>query len=153
MLTPNDGIACSTTVTQIPSSDHYCVVCDLSAIKPVYHAELKQSRNLRGINSITLRADIFQLISPTLCPTLEMFDDSLGLILEKHSPLHSCRVPINRDDPWYDAIKSYIFAANKHRHWAERQYLKYPTILNEQQSNKAKTRIVKIMHNNKILFI
>ena len=32
MLRPNDDIVCSTTVTQLFSSDHYCVVCDLSVI-------------------------------------------------------------------------------------------------------------------------
>ena len=31
MLRPTDDIVCSTTVTQLPSSDHYCVVSDLSA--------------------------------------------------------------------------------------------------------------------------
>ena len=41
MFRPTDDIVCSTTVTQLLSSDHYCVVCDLSAIKPVNHAELK----------------------------------------------------------------------------------------------------------------
>ena len=75
-LTPCDDIACSTTVTQIFSSDHYCVVCDLSVIKPANHAELKQLRNLRGINSTTFEADICLLISPALCPPFEMVDDS-----------------------------------------------------------------------------
>ena len=45
MLRPNDDIVCSTTVTQLLSSDRYCVACGLSAIKPVNHAELNQSRN------------------------------------------------------------------------------------------------------------
>ena len=94
MFRPNDDV-CSATVTQLLSSDHYCVVCDLSVIKPVNHAELTQSRNLRGINLMTSKADICQLISPTLCPTFEMLDDNLRLILEKHTLLHSCRVPIN----------------------------------------------------------
>ena len=129
---------CSSTVTQLLTSDHYCVVCDLSAIKPVNHAELKQSRNLHGINLTTFKADICQLISPTLCPSFEMLGDNLRLILEKNAPLHSCRVPINQNDPWYNAMKSDIIAAKKHRHWAERQYLKYPTILNKQQHNNKK---------------
>ena len=107
------------TIIQLLLSDHYCVVCDLSAIKPVNHAGLKQSRNLRGINFTTFQEDICQLISPTLCPTFEMLDDNLRLILEKHAPLHSCRVPINQNDPWYNAMKSDIIAAKKHRHWAE----------------------------------
>ena len=64
MVRPNDDIVCSTTVTQLLSSDHYCIVCDLSVIKPVNHAELKQSRNLPGINLTTFKADICQLISP-----------------------------------------------------------------------------------------
>ena len=134
----NDDIVCSTTVTQLLSSDHYCVVCDLSVIKPVNHAKLKQSRNLRGINLTTYRADICQLISPTLCPTFEMLDGNLWLILEKHAPLHSCRVPINRNDPWCDAMKSDIIAAKKHRLWDIRQYLNYPTILNKQKFTKQK---------------
>ena len=122
MLRPNDDIVCSTTATQLHSSDHYCVVCDLSAIKPVNHAELKGTRDLRTINLTTLKADICQLISPTLCPTFEILEDNLGLILEKHAPLHSCRVPINRNDPWYNAMKSDIIADWKHKHWAERHY-------------------------------
>ena len=58
----------------------------------------------------TFKADICQLISHTLYP-LEMLVDSLRLILEKQAPLRSCRVPINQNDPWYDAIKSDIIAA------------------------------------------
>ena len=111
MLRPNDDIVCSTTVTKLHSSGHYCVVCDLSAIKPANHAELRQSRNLRSINLTTLKADICQLISLTSCPAFEMLDDNLGLTLEKHAPLHSCSVPINRNDPWHKAMKSDIIAA------------------------------------------
>ena len=88
MFRPNDDIVCSTTVTQLLLSVHYCVICDLSAIKPVKHTELKQSRNLRGINFATFKSDICQSMSPSLCPTFEMLDDSLRLILEKHAPLH-----------------------------------------------------------------
>ena len=43
-------------------------------------------------------------------------------------------------------MKSDIIAARKHRHWAERQYLKYPTIQNKLQFNKAKKFMEKIMH-------
>ena len=43
IIRPSDDIVYSTTVTRLPLFDHYCVVCDLSAIKPVNHAELKQS--------------------------------------------------------------------------------------------------------------
>ena len=42
VLRPNDDIVCSTTVTQLLSSCHYCVVYDLSVIKPVNHSEFKQ---------------------------------------------------------------------------------------------------------------
>ena len=45
MLRSTDDIACSTTVTRLLSTNHHCVVGDLAAIKPVNHAELKQSRN------------------------------------------------------------------------------------------------------------
>ena len=54
-----------------------------------------------------------QLISPTLCPTLEMLDDNIMLILEKHAPLRSCRVSVNKNDPCYNAMKSDIIAAKK----------------------------------------
>ena len=80
MPRPNDDIVCSTTVTQLSSSDHYCAVCDLSIIKPVNHAELKQSRNLHGIKLTTIKADICQLITPTICSTFEMLDDNLRFI-------------------------------------------------------------------------
>ena len=146
MFRPTVDVVCSTTVTQSLSSDHYCVVCDLSVIKPVNHAELKQSRNICDIN-----LTICQLTSPTLCP-FEMHDDSLRLILEKHAPLHSSRVPINQNDPSYNAMKSDVIAAKKHRNWAERQYLKNPTILNKQQFNIAKNYTVKIIHKAKRKF-
>ena len=42
-----------------------------------------------------------------------MLDDGLGQILEKLAPLHSCRVPINRNDPSYNAMKSDIIDAKK----------------------------------------
>ena len=93
--------------------------------------------HLRGTNLTTFKADIRRLISPTICPTYEMLDDSLRLILEKHAPLHTCRVPINRSDPRNNAMKSDIIAAEKQGHWAERQHIKNPTILNKQQFNKA----------------
>ena len=43
----------------------------------------------------------------------EMLDDNLRLILENHALLHSCRVPINQDDPWYNAMRSDIIVAKK----------------------------------------
>ena len=61
MFRPTDDNAFYTKVSQLLMSDHYCVVCDLSAIKPVNHAELKQSRNIRGINLTAFKADICQL--------------------------------------------------------------------------------------------
>ena len=115
MLRPTDDIVCSTTVTQLLLSDHYCIVCDLSAIKPVNHAAPKQSRNSCGINLTTFNADICKLISPTLCP-FEMLHDNISLILEKHALLHSCREQINRNDPWHNAMKYDIIVAKKHRH-------------------------------------
>ena len=63
MFRPNDDIVCSTTVTLLLSSDHYCVVCDLSAIKPVNHAELKQSRNFCGINLIVVEIIYWILVA------------------------------------------------------------------------------------------
>ena len=80
-----------------------------------------------------------------------MLDDNFRLIHEKHAPLHSCRVPINRNGPWYNAMKSDI-ATRKHRHCAERQYLIYPTILNKQQFNNAKNSMVKIIQKAKSKF-
>ena len=58
MFRPTDDIVCSTTATQSLSSDHYSAVCDLSAIKPVNHAEFKQLRNICEINLKSFRADI-----------------------------------------------------------------------------------------------
>ena len=66
MSRPPDDIVCSITVSQLILSDHYCVVCHLSAIKPVNHAERKQARSLRGIDLKTFKADLCQLMSPTV---------------------------------------------------------------------------------------
>ena len=81
-----------------------------------------------------------------------MLDDNVWLMLERHAPLHSCRVPINRNDPWYNAMKSDIITTQKHGHWAEGQYLENTTILNKQQFNKAKYSMVKITHSPKSKF-
>ena len=67
LFTPTYDNVRFTTVTQLPSSDHYCDVRNFSATKTINRAELKQSRNLRDINLTIFRADIFQLISHTLC--------------------------------------------------------------------------------------
>ena len=56
---PTYDITCFTTVTQLLSSDHYCVVCDLYTTKPVNHAEHKQSRSFRGIDIETFLHDIY----------------------------------------------------------------------------------------------
>ena len=81
-----------------------------------------------------------------------MLVHNLRLIHETHVPLHSCRVQINRNDPWYTAMKYDIIAAKKHWHLAERQCLKNTTIPNKHQFNKAKNSIVKIMHRAKFEF-
>ena len=59
----------------------------------------------------TFKADICQLISPTLCPSFEMLDDCLRLILQRHAPLRLCGAPINRNNPLYNAMKSDVIAA------------------------------------------
>ena len=38
IIRPTDDNVSSTTVSQLTMSDHYCVVYDLSAVKPVSHA-------------------------------------------------------------------------------------------------------------------
>ena len=96
-----------------------------------------KAKNLCGIYFTTFKADICQLILPTLCPTFEMSDDSLQLMLEKQAPLHSCRVPIDKNDPWHNAMKSDIIAT-KNRHLGTKTVLKNQCILNRQQFSKAK---------------
>ena len=91
--------------------------CKLLMLLCLLCVKLKQLRHLCGINLTIFEADICQLISPTLCPTYEMLDDNLRLTLEKHAPLHSCRVSINQNDPWYNAIKSDIIAAKNIGFW------------------------------------
>ena len=81
MFRPTDDIVCSSTATYLVSSDHCCVACDISAIKPVNHAELTQSRNSRGIKLTTFKADICQLISTTLCPSIRCLMTAQGSYL------------------------------------------------------------------------
>ena len=38
IIRPTDDNVCSTSVSQLLMSDHFCVVCDLSAVKPISHA-------------------------------------------------------------------------------------------------------------------
>ena len=49
-------------------------------------------------------------------------------------------------------MKSDIIAAKNIGNGAERQYLKYPTVLNKQQFNKAKRSMVKVMQKAKSEF-
>ena len=40
-----------------------------------------------------------------------MFGTSMRLVFEKHTCVCLCRLPANRNDPWYDSMKSEIIAA------------------------------------------
>ena len=91
---------------------YFCLIITVLSVT-FQHSNLLPMQNLNsqgGINFSTFKADICQLISPTLCP-YEMLDDSLRLILEKHALLCSCGVPINQNDQWFNAMKSDIIAS------------------------------------------
>ena len=94
-MTLYDDIVCSTTVTQLLSSDPYFEICDLSAANHVNNADLKQASSLHGIDLTTFEEDRCQSTLPTLCSSSEMPDASLTLVLEKHAHVSSCRVPAN----------------------------------------------------------
>ena len=58
MFRPIDDIGCQTTVSQLLSSDHYCVVCDLFKIILANNAEPKQLRNLHCTDLKTFKTYI-----------------------------------------------------------------------------------------------
>jgi endonuclease/exonuclease/phosphatase (EEP) superfamily protein YafD len=50
MHRPEDGIVKSTAVTQALSSDHYCVMCELSALRPSPPSLFRTVRSLRSLD-------------------------------------------------------------------------------------------------------
>ena len=89
--------------------------------------------------------DICKLVSPTLCDSSEILDDSLRFVLEKHTHVYSNSVPANRNDPWYKAVKRDNITARNIDIGQKDSALKNTTSINKEQSSKAKKSMDKNM--------
>ena len=124
MFRTEDNVFCSTSVTQSVASDHFCVVCELCVAVPPDPAVYKESRNIRAIDIAAFRDDLCTLVSPELCPSIDDFNSTLQSLLEKHAPLCCHQVCADRLEPWYQDVKNELEAVQKHKRWAERQWVK-----------------------------
>ena len=58
----------------------------------------------------------------------------------------------DRLEPWYLEFKDEVEAAKKHKHWAERQWVKTATIVNKQIFIAAKRLVPKMVHKVSVLW-
>ena len=84
------------------------------------------------------------LVSNELCPSIDDFSSTLQYLLEKHAPLRRRRVRADRLEPWDRDVKDELEAAKKHKHWAERRWVKTATTVNKQTFTAAKRLVAKI---------
>ena len=147
----DDGIVLSTTVTQELSSDHFCVVSEVSVQSPVAPVMYKEVREIRAIDRQALRQD-FGALTPVVCPTADALNSSLQTILNKHAPLVRKRVKPERSAPWYDAIKEELRHAKQQRRQAERKWHKFGLTVFKQIYNAAKRRVTRLIDDAKTVF-
>ena len=142
---------CSTSVTQSIAFDHFCVVCELCVAVPSDPAVYKESRNIHATAKVALHADLCMLVSPELCPSIDCFNSTLQSLLEKHAPLCCHQVCADRLEPWYQDVKNELEAVQKHKRWAERQWVKMAMTVNKHIFIAAKRFVAKIVHKAKSL--
>jgi hypothetical protein len=74
---PIENLVRSTSVTQEPASDHYCVVCDLNVRAPPSPPVFKEARSLRTMHRDAFKHDLSVEVSPAFCPTVDALDSTL----------------------------------------------------------------------------
>ena len=67
-------------------------------------------------------------------------------------PLRRRRVRADRLEPWYRDVKDEFEAAEKHKRWAERLWVKTATTVNKRIINAARRLVAKIVHKATSLF-
>ena len=143
---------CSTSVTESIASEHFFVVCELCVAVSPDPAVYRESHNICAIDGAAFRDDLCMLVSPELCPSIDDFNSTFQSLPEKHAPLHHHQVRADSLEPRYQDVKDELEAAKKHKHWAERQWVKTATTVNKQIFNAVKRLVAKIVHKAKSLF-
>ena len=109
-------------------SDHYIVVCRLAVSKPPPPTRLVASRNIRAVWSSGFRADVKALVDSTceqrsdqaLEDPVDVYNDGLRHVLDRHAPSVTRRVRDSPSAPW---MSEEIRAARRQRR-AERRWKK-----------------------------
>ena len=96
-------------------------------------------------NRVAFPTDLYTLVSPELCPSIDDFNSTLESLLEKHAPVCRCKVHADRLEPWHRDVRDELEAAKKHKHWAERQWIKTAPTVNKQIFNAAKRLVAMVM--------
>ena len=142
----------STSVTQELSSDHFCVVCDLSVSAPPSPPEFKEVHSLRAMDRDAFRHDLSVEVSPALCPTVDQLDSALRAVLDRHAPVTRRKVGSARSAPWYATVKEELREAKKERHRAEKKWLSSGLVVFKQIYAAAKKRVTKIVDGAKTMY-
>ena len=149
MYRPQDGVVRSTSVTQELSSDHFCVVCDLSVAAPPPPPMFREVRSLRTIDRDAFKQELADKATPELCPTMIQLDSTLHAVLDRHAPVARKKVKATRSAPWYKSVKDELSEAKKHRRKAEKKWLKSGLEVGRQIFAAAKKRVTKIVQTAK----
>ena len=110
---PTDGLLLSTEVSQVISSDHFCVLAYLDVTIPQSPPSFVEARNIRAIHPPTLKEDLRSHLSALSCPSAVDLDSTLRTVLDKHAPATKRKVSTHRGCPWYSAVSGELRAAKR----------------------------------------
>jgi len=120
---PDDCLLTSSRVDHTLSSDHYCVVSQLTLPKPEKQPTIITKRNLSAIDRIAFSTDLQSNLSETTLPSAVQLDKALRKTLDKHAPAKQCTVSKRPSCPWYCNVADDLIAAKRRRRQAERKWL------------------------------
>ena len=151
MHRPEDAIVKSTAVTQALSSDHYCVMCELSASRPSPPSLFRTVRNLRALDMSAFRDDLQSALTSPV--SAEQLYSVLRSTLDSHAPVSRRRVGSEKASPWYASVREELKVAKQQRRRAERQWIKSGLTVHKQIFSVARRLVTNIVHRAKSLFI
>ena len=100
-------------------ADHFFLSMDVDAPKPQPVKHVIASRNLKTINLDEFRADAATALNVSDTSSVESYNETLKLVLDKHAPIISRQITKRQYSPWYSTE---VKAATSERRKAERKW-------------------------------
>ena len=148
---PEDNIVKSTEVTQALSSDHYCVMCDLSTQRLPPTTAYRTVRCLRAVDRSAFGEDVQSALHEPI--SAESLDACLRATLDTHAPAKHRKVRPDKSAPWYQAIHMELRQAKQDRRLAERRWLRTGLMVHNQMYKSAKRAVTKLVQKAKTDYI